>query len=44
MENNQLSFNLFDIIRTALKWKMYIIGLAIAASLAAAVYFYMQKK
>lgn len=43
MENNQVSFNLFDIIRTALKWKTYIIGLAIAASLVAAVYFYMQK-
>ncbi len=43
MENNQYSFNLFDILRTALKWKTYIIGLAIAASLAAAVYFYMQK-
>ena len=43
MENNQYSFNLFDIIRTVLKWKTYIIGLAIAASLAAAVYLYMQK-
>ena len=43
MENNQYSFNLFDIILTVLKWKTYIIGLAIAASLAAAVYLYMQK-
>ncbi len=43
MENNHLSFNLFGVIRTALKWKTYIIGLAIASSLVAAVYFYMQK-
>jgi len=43
MENNHLNFNLFDIVRTALKWKLYIIGLACAAALIAAIYFFIQK-
>jgi len=43
MEQHQLNFNLFDIIRTALKWKTWILGLSIVASLIAAVYFFMQK-
>lgn len=43
MENNQLNFNLFDSIRIALKWKKFILGLAFAASLVAAGYFFFQK-
>ena len=43
MENNQLNFNLFDIIKTILKWKFYIIGLATSVAIVAAIYFFMQK-
>ncbi len=43
MENNQLNFNLFDIIKTILKWKFYIIGLATTVAVIAVVYFFMQK-
>jgi hypothetical protein len=43
MENNALNFNLFDMIRSVLKWKTYILGLAMIASIVAAVYFFMQK-
>lgn len=43
MEDKQLNFNLFDVIKTSLKWKNYIIGLAIVVALITAIYFYMQK-
>lgn len=38
-----MNFNLFDILRIALKWKTYILSLAIVAALIAGVYFYLQK-
>lgn len=43
MEDKHLNFNLFDVIKTSLKWKKYILGLAIIVAMITAVYFYMQK-
>jgi hypothetical protein len=43
MENSQLNFNLFDILKIALKWKKQIIGFAILTSLIASVYLLFQR-
>lgn len=43
MENNQLKYDLFDIVRVGIKWKKMILGLALISSLIAAVYFFLQK-
>lgn len=43
MENNQLKYDLFDIIRIGLRWKKFILGLAIGAALIASIYYFFQK-
>lgn len=42
MENKELKFDLFDVIRVGIKWKKYILGLAIAASLIASIYYFIE--
>ncbi len=43
MESKEFQFDLFDIIKIALKWKKQILLLAISAALIAAIYFFLQK-
>jgi uncharacterized protein involved in exopolysaccharide biosynthesis len=43
MEHNEMRFDLFDVVRISIKWKKYILGLALLACLAASGYYFFQK-
>ncbi len=43
MEHNGFRFDLFDVIKTGLKWKKYILGFAIIVAIITAIVFFLKK-
>jgi hypothetical protein len=44
MEHNGFRFDLFDVIKTGLKWKKYILGFAVIVAIITAIVFFSEKK
>jgi hypothetical protein len=43
MEHNGFRFDLFDVIKTGLKWKKYILGFAVIVAIITAIVFFLKK-